>query len=925
MRRRHVFRWPTARLLRLLIICAIVSLALVGGSIPLLKTLDNALMNWRFAAAPRNASGSIVYLAIDRETLDALGTWPWPRSIYADIIEKLSQGGVGDIFIDIDFSTPSTGSEDARLADALANAGASAILPVFNQHLSADAGSTTVVTQPLPALRENAWLAFANVSLDDDGTVRRFTLGDLLDGQPTQSAAAVLAKTHSASGSHLIDYSINPASVPTISLSRILHPDFEIAKLKNRSIVIGAYATELKDIFPVPVYGQLPGPILHVLAAESILQDRLLQEFDQRPVQLAFAAAVIAAALGMRAFQTTVPFLSAAAVLAIGETIAFMAQKDHALVVHTATSCTVLLLGLVLMFNEKVDFTQFLAELAGAEQRNIRRLLRKIVTDSTDAVLAFDHHLKIFEESDSAKFMLASGQSGNRGKLLAEVVSAPIYDLVVSLAAEHSKKPGVVRSSSSRFSISVDGAVKHLDATITISPVERPEEGTASRNVSFIGSLVIRDVTTRQIYEERLQYLSSFDALTGLMNRRTFAESLGTFDRPVHVAAVGLHRFSVLNAAMGRDTGDKLLQAVAERLLAHPSIASAGRLGGDVFAVAIPQSQEFFQKDCAELVLGVFDAPFQFEQRTMHIDARVGMYTAVDTCETDFWLERAEHALDDAKTIAGAGWQPYNPDVALRQHRSRELEQAMRDSFNTNEFFLLYQPQVALGTGLLNGAEALLRWKHPEFGLVSPATFIPVAEANGFICDLGRWALRHACIEASRWPDNLAVAVNVAPVQLIRADLVADVKNALAESGLPAARLHLEITESAFVEHTTAIQGALSDLRAMGVRIALDDFGTGYSSLSYLAGFPLDTLKIDQTFVKKMASDQQSSAIVQTIVSLAKGLGLSLVAEGIESRTEWQMLASLGCEDGQGYFFGKPLSPDDLLALTAELPWLRAA
>jgi CHASE2 domain-containing sensor protein len=252
-----------------------LSLPIVGPQSSLIGTLNDLLLNFRFQHAPRAASGNIVFLAIDKQTLDDVGVWPWPRSHYALLLDKLSRFGVGDVFIDIDFSTASKPDEDERLRAALSDAGGGTVLPVFKQLQSPDGQAKTVVTQPLPAFAANAWLAFANVAPDDDGKVRRFVLGDTFEGRQVQSVPAVLSQSQLDSGSALIDFSITPVSVPTISLSEVFDPKFDAARLKGRSVVVGAFATELKDIFAVPVYGQLPGPILHIWSSLSALSSLL--------------------------------------------------------------------------------------------------------------------------------------------------------------------------------------------------------------------------------------------------------------------------------------------------------------------------------------------------------------------------------------------------------------------------------------------------------------------------------------------------------------------------------------------------------------------------------------------------------------------------------------------------------------------------
>ncbi|MGO8184642.1 EAL domain-containing protein [Rhizobium leguminosarum] len=920
------FRLSGLRPVRLFFILMMIGLPLSGQVLPFVDYLDNALVSWRFRVAPRAASGSIVYVAIDKRSLDAVGTWPWPRSLYAHLIDKLTAAGVDDIFIDVDFSTPSTPAEDNRLAKALADAGGGVILPVFKQYLGAEAGSRAVVTRPIPGLADNAWLSLANVGFDGDGTVRRFELGGDLDNQPTQSIAAVLAKFDKAAGSYPIDYSIAPASVPTFSLSDVLAGKVGRPDLEGRSVVVGAYATELKDIFPVPVYGALPGAMLHILASETILQKRLLEEVDQIPLELLFAVAVITLALRMRSRPAAHAVAFALAIVAAGEVTAFFLQRDQALIIHTVRPWIILLAGLVLLLNEKVDFGRFLVELANAEQRNTRRLLERIVADSADAVIAFDDRFRVLNESASAAAMLALEPGADRSRTLDEIIPSSLVHRVAKLASDYMAQPGTIHACNARFSLPAGGGGKHLEAAITISPVERPDGSGIVATKSFIGSLIVRDMTARRRYEDKLQRLSEFDELTGLMNRREFRRRLDRLEGECHVIALGLHRFSVLNTAMGRDVGDELLRAFAARMEEQGAISLVGRLGGDVFAAVMPASEDCRQEQCARLILDLFREPFELGGSMIHVAARLGICTSpARGGDADLWIQNAEIALDDAKRVAGSGWRGYDPVAALRQHQSRLLERQMRAALERGEFFLLYQPQVDLKTGKLVGAEALLRWKHPEFGLVSPADFISVAEASGFICDLGSWALAEACRAAAEWPDGLNLAVNVSPIQFSRTELVAEVKAALAASGLSASRLHLEITESAFVDGSEQIMSVIRDLRALGIAIALDDFGTGYSSLSYMAGFPLDKLKIDQSFVRKIAGDPKILSIVATVGSLAHGLGLKVVAEGIETETEWQMLAQMGCEEGQGYFFGKPQSSAALIVLSRQPGWTLAA
>lgn len=890
---------------------------------PVLSYIDTVLVDFRFAANQRNATGSIVYVAIDKTSMDKVGTWPWPRGIYADAIDRLAEAGVEDIFIDVDFSTPSSPAEDKKLADALANAGGGVILPIFRQHARAAAGASAIVTRPMGLLAKNAWLAFANVDLDGQGRVRRFELGQQLDGIATQSAAAVLARHGQATGSYPIDFSIIPSTIPTYSFSDVLDGTIDTAVLKGKSVVIGAYATELNDIYPVPIYGALSGPLIHMLAAETLLQGRLLTSIDQTPLELLLVAIVVCVALVARSTRVVAIVAAAVGLIVSCEALAYCLQSQQDIIIYTARPWIIVSLGVVLFLGEKIDFGSFLTKVAVADHQSARSLLQLIVAESTDGVIVFDEQFHVLERNASAS-TLGVAEIGHHG--LADCVPAPLAAEARDLADRYAMRPGQSISSSLQFSAGEAGAPKHFEASITISPTERHLENGIVEAGTFLGSIIVRDRTARQNYENKLLHLSRYDDLTGLWNRREFKVQLDLLQRPQAVIAVGIHRFSVLSATLGRHVGDQLLKAVASRLETAPDILLAGKLENDTFAVVVRQENSSTHEMMADTVFQVFAEPFAVEGFDVRVEARLGISPNVNESQDgDVSIEQAEHALEDTRSGNGPDWSTFDPRRASQQQRARLLEQAMRVSLDRGEFFLAYQPQVDLRTARVIGAEALLRWNHVDFGSVSPAEFIPVAEASGFVCELGRWALFEACKIARQWPEDLSIAVNVSPIQFAKSDIVEEVREALSRSGLAPHRLHLEITESALMDGTEKIMSTIEQLRRMGIAMALDDFGTGYSNLSYMAGFPLDKLKIDQSFVRKLETDPKSVVIVDAIAALAKGLGLEIVAEGIESEQEWRILADLGCEVGQGYFFGKPQSSEDLITLYRATPRGRAA
>ncbi|MCV9943183.1 MULTISPECIES: EAL domain-containing protein [unclassified Rhizobium] len=881
---------------RILLIAMMLALPLASANFGIFQGINNSLFAKRFEWAPRQATGNVVFVAIDKHSLDAVGTWPWPRSIYATVLDKLIASGAKDVFLDVDFSAFSSKQEDDRLAAALTRAGGGVLLPVFRQQETASS-SQTAVTRPIPQLLQNAWPAFANVAMDADGIVRRFDLGSQLDGNPTQSAASALGRIDSSSGSLLVDYSIRPDTVPTFSLSEVLYGSVPAEAVRDRSVVVGASATELKDIFAVPVYGAIAGPLIHVLAAETLLQNRFLGMLDQAPLELLFAALLIVGVICGRSTAIVTMAAVGLIMVIVGEIGAFLLQWQYGLLVGTAVPWSLLLLAWMLALNERVDLGQMLVAIANTEARNTRRLMRRIIADSSDGVVAFDGDLRIVEVSESAKALLRV----DIGASLLDGADTAMIGILQRLVSEHDAEPGKIHTALADFTGNSGSHAAHYEASITISPTEQP---TAARS-RFAGCLIIRDVTARCEYERRLKKLSELDDLTGLLNRREFASRLAAIEGEVLVSVLDIERFSSLCATLGRDAGDELLKAVAARLGSAFADDLLARLDGDHFAIATFTTDERRIEDFADSLLRLFEEPILLRGAVVPVSIRLGVARSGDAAPGAL-PTAAESALDAVKASPGQRWSSFDPSTAIRQARSRRLERDMRDALQSRQFFLQFQPQLELRSRRLVGAEALIRWNHPEFGLISPAEFIPIAESSGLICDIGRWTLFEACTEAAAWPGEFSVAVNVSALQFERSDVEADVMDALSCSGLPSSRLCLELTESTFLDQGGASITKMRVLRDRGIVIALDDFGTGYSSMNYLADLPLDKLKIDQSFVRRMTGNPSIFEIVRAIISLAHGLKLEVVAEGVEEEPEAEALQRLGCEMGQGYLFGRP-------------------
>jgi diguanylate cyclase (GGDEF)-like protein/PAS domain S-box-containing protein len=912
----HASRFPIVGTLLLL------SISMTLPSFSFVTSMDDMLTGWRSAQAMRPASGKFVFLAIDKKSLDAVGVWPWPRTIYADVVEKLTAAGVNDIFIDIDFSARSTEDADKRLAEALENAGGGVILPVFLQHSAADQHAASVATtRPLPLLAQNAWLATATVRPDRDAHVRQFPTAEQIDGELLSSVPSVLAGQELTTPSEfLIDFSIDPETVPTFSITDMLAGSVPDSALRGRSVVIGAFATELKDVFSVPVHGVISGPMLHLLAAETLSQGRALQKIEPTPAVLGAGVALFLLLLLVWAQAMSLRVVLAGLFLAslLLEAVAFALQTYWAMVFPSTQLHLMIVAGGLLCFLAELDLSYWVAKLAGIRTRNSDRLLRQVISDSADAVIVVDPRGRVINVSETTRSILGTDHPLLPGSNFLDA-APPALARLVGKALKMCRDDGDRSHEPEEVTILVENTPRILECRITVSLLEVDATDTGQVENSFVACVTVRDMTKKRSYERQLEYLSEYDELTDSLYRGALIRRMEDEpDREWTVCAINLYRFAVVNATLGRDVGDALLRSVAARLkVSDPAIRHVGRLGSDVFCIAVDlRSDLSADVDAfAETVIAAFARPFDVPQSTVSIDVRIGICDRRAGEKTASGrVEAAEIALEAVRKTAGAGYAVYDPVSAGKRARLRMLEGDMRQALQTGDFFLVFQEQVDLATGRLLGAEALVRWQHRRLGMVSPADFISLAEANGFITELGRWVLQESCRTAMSWPAQLTVAVNVSPIQFAKGDMAREVRAILHETSLPAQRLQLEITESVFLKGTDQLTRQLHELRALGVQIALDDFGTGYSSLAYIANFPCDKIKIDQSFVRNLVTDVTSQAIVRSVSTLAAGLGLKVLAEGIEDTQQRDFLSMLGCGEGQGYLFGKPKVNDAFLA-----------
>jgi len=437
--------------------------------------------------------------------------------------------------------------------------------------------------------------------------------------------------------------------------------------------------------------------------------------------------------------------------------------------------------------------------------------------------------------------------------------------------------------------------------------------------------LALMDITERKRAEARVAYMAQHDGLTGLPNRNQLRQQME--EALIHarrngdqiaVIVLGIDNFKSVNDTLGHGVGDKLLRSVGKRLRSVLREEDRlARLNSDKFAIV--QSGLKRPEDAVLLagrLLQAIHEPYLLYGQSLVVSASIGIAMAPgDGEEPERLLKNADLALSRAKNDARGTFSFFESEMDARVQSRRKIEVDLREAIENGGLRPYYQPLIDLASGRITGVEALVRWPHPERGMIPPSEFIPVAEETGLVNALGAMMLRRACMDAVLWPEDVRVAVNLSPLQFRTGSLLAQVMDALKASGLPARRLELEITETLLLEKSSQVQATLHALRALGVRISMDDFGTGYSSLSYLRSFPFDKIKIDQSFVRDLASNRGAQAIVRAIVSLGLGLGVTITAEGVETEEELACLRAEGCHEGQGFLFSSARPHSIIMAL----------
>jgi diguanylate cyclase (GGDEF)-like protein/PAS domain S-box-containing protein len=861
-------------------------------------TLRNVLVDLRFAWQSRAASGDVVVIAIDAPSIEKIGVWPWPRRLHAQLLERLDRAGINDVAFDVDFSTPSDIASDQAFVEALRAAGGSTVLPAFKQP---GVDGLTYYNRPLPQFRDQAWTAVVNVAVEPDGLVRRYTFGQKLGAEFLPSMGAVLAgRFDTSSPSFLIDFGIRSATIPKVSYIDVLYgKPSALNLLKGKKVIVGGTALELGDRFTTPNGGIVAGPVLQAVAAESILQGRVLHWTSANVTAAGLLLLTLAMLLTWRRFSAGARAVALCFTALLIEEAGYLLQSYYPLVLDTALFHIAIVAYLAAVALDEIDIRALLGRVA--ESR-----FQRIAMSLGDGLICTDSNYLITVWNTGAAAMFGYQAEDMIGKPFDSVCATgdgPAFS--ISEAARRSA--GSV--------IEFNGRRNNGE----VFPVEASFSGWQGTEGYQYGA-ILRDISVRKREAEKIRYLAEHDTLTSLANRYTLdAKLAGMIARAeaergeVALLVVGLDGFQQINDTLGHANGDLVLRAVAERLNLHVgSAAFVARLSGDEFAIAfccaeVPEGVAAL----AERIRHAFDEPVLAAGRPHRVKVSIGaaVYPAGGRT-ADELLSNSHIAFYRAKAIKRGGYVAFENSIRQELEARLNLETELAHAADRGEFELFFQPQVHLGDGHLIGAEALIRWRHPVRGLIPPGDFMAVVNTSGISDRIGDWVLQTACRQARAWElagHPLRVGINLSPSQLQSGDLAKRVAEVLAATGVTPQLIELEVTEDILLTDEQRVLDLFQRIQKLGVRLVFDDFGTGFASLSYLKKFPLDGLKIDRSFVRDLLTDTDDAAIVNSTIGLSKQLGLSVIAEGIETRATADLLVTMGCEEGQGYFFGKPM------------------
>lgn len=874
-----------------------------------MKSANHALLDFQFNRVEKNISSELVIIAVDDESLAFYPSWPWPRSIYANVIQKLEKYKVRNVAFDIDFSASSISAEDQIFAQSLNNSKLDiALASYFSQ------GKQTgefLEHQPMPILKKNAAITNANVQVDSMGNI---SLYEAYVQDKWQSIASFLANLdQSTVNSFYIDYSYDWNEIPVFSVKEIMTDQVPAEHLRGKNILIGATAIVLGDTFKVPSNHRIPGVYIHALAYETLIRAQQFKKLSPQYIHLICLLLVVLLAITFNPRKTIrLMIVVCMSFAVIFYTTAYLHMYKYVILESAKIYASVIVVSVLLFaYSFYLKTLSFYRE---QNQKNYHKAVSRqvikgntngivVVKDSGEIVVCNKKAKRLFNLKDHDKNLFSSFVEGRE---LLENSSFLEGDEINYHKLRHHQNVGG----------------QHLDLEVFVNRVffsTTKFQGIIEQKHELYCFVVIDETEKNKALEDvhrsqiALLDIKFNDALTKLANRYSYDRYLESLlleksDDLLTVTLLSIDSLQEINYIYGGFIGDSVICKVSE-VLQQEMVrrAKVFKFSSDTFAVVGRNVDKSAAIKEMQRIYFLFTTPLKIQNQQLLISVSLGTVMSPDHGdEVEKLSSCAEAALNYAARARFQSCFYYEETVFIELRKRAALKQELRRAISDKEFVLYYQPQHNLKSGQLVGLEGLLRWNDPIKGLRYPDEFIGAVEDFGLMGELGQLVIDMGCQDALRLPEHIKIAVNVSPVQFLETDLVQLCTSSIERSGVQANRLELEITESMLMDDYENASKVLNRIKDLGVSIAMDDFGTGYSSLQYLSKLPFDKLKIDRSFSMNLGHNKQDEDIIVSIIRLGQAANKAILAEGIENHKNADILRENGCDYGQGYLYGRP-------------------
>lgn len=884
-----------------IIISGIISLILFYSG--WLNRIENSLHENESYLTKTQYNTDVVIVEIDHASLRALNEWPWQRRYYATAINNLAQAQAKKIFLDIDFSASSNSEDDDIFASTLeATEPGSILMPAFMQY--SDSGNSKYLSLNKPNTKFISYVTPVSVNLtpDPDGMVRH---AKILSGfaDALLPTAAIIFSNYPAELDEVIrlNLRIMPESFKRISFHDIYNNNFDKESISNKNIIIGATALELRDQVPVPVYKSLPGPVVQAIIYQSLINGKLF--VSSQPVTTAILLIFYYPLLllfSTHGWRKGLKKLFIANLLVL--TASMILHAGFNIILDISPLILFITLSYIFLQFAKVDkqFYKILSQKIALN--NKETMMTHVIENTSEGIILLDKNFIVTSANASACNIFGALEDNITG----EPVSTLLPDLIINKKRTHHQlETDALHNHGSKIPVEI--ILNRLDM----------QDGQ-------IHTMFIHNISERKQQQDVLTYQVSHDALTGLNNRtyllgkiKTAIKEYNDNKQTATLIIIDLNNFKQINDALGHSTGDHILITLGKNFKSlQNENTCVARLGGDEFGILTSQSYTRDDMNAyIRRVLRLISEPIELSDMSLTIDAAIGVAHIPDHAETTSEiLVAADIAMYKSKS-SRTSFSIYDPYTDYHTKRNLAISNDIKQALIHDQIHLQYQPKIDLKTNLVVSFEALIRWQHPTLGLILPDEFIPIVENSSLIKPVTMHTIEAAIRKQKQLQQagyDLSIAINLSAKLLDDNNLADDITKLLSTYDVPAEKLTLEITESAAMSSHERTLSILNKLIKNNIKISIDDFGTSHATFSYLKQLPATELKIDKLFITEICNDNSDKIIAASIISLAHGLNMQVVAEGIEDRKTYEYLSALGCDIAQGYWISRALSDEDV-------------